>query len=188
MFNPGYWREDDLRGLGWSVGRNVMVAKNCTIVGTLEIGDNVRIDGFTTIGSGRLTLGSNIHIGGYCFIAPGAGVTLEDFSGLSQRVSIYSTSDDYSGEALTNPTVPAEFTNVRSAPVILRRHVIVGSGSVILPGVEIGEGSAVGALALVTRSLEPWGLYGGQPARLLRRRSMALLDKEKAYLAREGRS
>jgi len=166
-----------------------MVAKNCTIIGlrsqsfeNIVLGDNVRIDGFTTIAaaSGHLTVGSYVHIGGYCFLACAGGVTIDDFSGLSQRVSVYSSSDDYSGAALTNPTVPSEYLNVKTAPVHLERHVIVGAGSVILPGVSIGEGSSVGALSLVHRTLAEWGMHGGIPAKFLKSRSKALLESESA--------
>lgn len=186
-FNPGYATSDELRTLGFAhVGDNVMVARNCTLIGleNIQIGDNVRIDGQTTIAAARgyCRIGRNIHIGGGGHLACAGGLTISDFAGLSQGVCIYTASDDYSGGAMTNPTVPAEFTNVTVAPVILGKHVIIGSGSVVLPGADLGEGVAVGALSLVTRSLEPWGIYSGNPVRRIRDRSKALLDEERRYL------
>ncbi|TGS08556.1 acyltransferase, partial [Mesorhizobium sp. M4B.F.Ca.ET.190.01.1.1] len=89
-----------------------------------------------------------------------------------------STSDDYSGAALTNPTVPREYLNMKIAPVRLGRHVIVGSGSVILPGCVLGEGVSVGAMSLVTKNLEPWGVYFGSPAKRLKARSREILQLE----------
>jgi galactoside O-acetyltransferase len=68
--------------------------------------------------------------------------------------------------------------------VTLERHVIVGANAVILPGVTIGEGSAVGALSLVNTSLPPWGIYAGTPARKINDRSRRLLDLEAEYRAR----
>jgi acetyltransferase-like isoleucine patch superfamily enzyme len=161
----------------------VKVAKNCTIIGleNIRIGDNVRIDGFCTLNAaapGWLQIGSYVHIAAYCSLSAGEGIELCDFSGLSQRITIYSRSDDYSGEHLTNPTVPAAYTSIARGTVRLGRHVIVGSGSTLLPGVEIGEGSSVGAHSLVSRSLEPWGIYLGQPAKRLKARSQALLKLE----------
>jgi len=132
--------------------------------------------------SGYIKIGSHVHIGGMAFLAGGGGIELADFSGLSQGVRIYSTSDDYSGAALTNPTVPKDYLNVKVAPVTLGRHVIVGSGSVILPGCVIGEGTSIGALSLVTKSLNPWGVYFGTPARRLRARSRKLLKLEEALV------
>ena len=103
---------------------------------------------------------------------------MEDFSGISQGVRIYSRSDDYTGEYLTNPTVPAKFTGLTCGTVTLKRHVIIGSGTVILPNVTIGEGTSVGALSLVNRSLNPWGVYFGSPAKRLMDRSKKLLELE----------
>lgn len=183
-FQPGYYNESELRDFGFgSVGRNVLVARNCTIVGLANIflGDNVRIDGYSTLvatPNGRIELGSYIHIGGYCFMSASHPVRMGDFSGLSQGVRIYTKSDDYTGKKLTNPTVPAQYTGGPSGAVELGRHVIVGSGSIILPGIEIGEGASVGALSLVNRSLEGWNIYSGCPARRLRARSRELLELE----------
>ncbi len=69
-----------------------------------------------------------------------ARIKVEDYAGLSSCVAVYSSNDDYSGTAMTNPTVPSRFTNVTRRPVTIGRHVIIGSGSVVLPGVTIGEG------------------------------------------------
>ncbi len=189
-FNPGYLNEIELKNIGFkSIGKNVQVAKNCTIIGVenISLGNNVRIDGYSTIivsAMGYLNVGSNIHIGGYCAIFAGAGVTMEDFSGLSQSVKIYSTSDDYTGKYMTNPTVPAEFTNVHRAPVFIGRHAIVGSQSIIMPGVSIAEGSAVGANSLVSKDTEAWSVYFGSPAKKIKNRSKNILELEKEYLSR----
>lgn len=103
---------------------------------------------------------------------------MEDFSGLSSRVAVYSSSDDYSGRFMTNPTVPAEFTNVEHKPVKIGRHCIVGAGAVILPGVTLGEGCAIAALALVAKDCASFGIYSGVPARLAKARERGLLELE----------
>ncbi|MDQ4629260.1 acyltransferase [Janthinobacterium lividum] len=188
LFNPGYYTQDDLQHAGFRhVGNNVRVAKNCVIVGmeNISLGNNVRIDGYSTLvaaGGGHIRIGNHVHIGGYCFLSGAAGITLDDFSGLSQGVRLYSKTDDYSGASLTNPTVPEEFTNCKSGPVHLGRHVIVGSGSVLLPDITVGEGVAVGALSLVTKSLESWGIYAGTPAKRLKNRARDLLAAETLLL------
>jgi acetyltransferase-like isoleucine patch superfamily enzyme len=187
-FEPGYYASSELREFGFrAVGDNVRISKNCTVVGAenIEIADCVRIDGYCSLfasHSGSIRLGSFIHIGSYCCLSAGAGITMEDFSGLSQGVRIYSRTDDYSGEWLTNPTVPAQFTGVISGPVKIGRHAVIGAGSVILPRLEIGEGAAVGALSLVKKSLDPWGVYFGAPAKRLKARSRKLLELERRVL------
>lgn len=195
LFGPTHYTEDDLRDEGFrALGRNVRIARNCTIVGAenISIGDNVRIDGYCTLvaaGNGYIELGSFIHIGGYCVLLAGAGITMADFSGLSWGVQVYTKSDDFSGRHLTNPTVPAHYTGVKGGKVVLERHAIVGAGSVILPKVTLGEGVAVGALSLVTKSLAAWGIYSGMPAARIKARSRDLLTLEAALrqeLARNG--
>ena len=188
LFNPGYYSEHDLKDAGFkAIGHNVKIAKNCTIIGieNIEIGNHVRIDGFCSIiaaGNGWLKIGSFIHIGGYSLLSAGDGIRFDDFSGISQGVRIYSRTDDYSGRHLTNPTVPEKYTHVTRGAVTLGRHVIIGSGSVVLPKVAIGEGSSIGALSLVNKSLDSWGGYFGCPAKRLKSRLKNLLELEAALL------
>ena len=153
---------------------------NCS---QIAIGSRSRIDDFAILsaGDGGITIGSNVHIAAFCLLAGKSEIRLDDFSGLSSRVSIYSSSDDYSGAALTNPTVAKEFTGVRSATVHLGKHVVLGSGSVVLPGTHFGEGAALGALSLANGKYEAFGVFAGVPARLVRDRQRGLIEKERQY-------
>ena len=95
------------------------------------------------------------------------------------------SNDDYSGEFMTNPTVPPEFTHVANAPVRIGRHVIIGAGSIVLPGVTLHEGAGVGALSLIKRDCESFGMYAGSPARPVGVRSRKLLEIESRLVAYE---
>ncbi|MCP2230213.1 acyltransferase [Erwinia aphidicola] len=187
--NPGYYSGAQLREIGFkSAGENVRVAKNCTIVGpgNISLGDNVRIDGFTTIiapGEGYLTLGSYVHIGSHCTLLASAGIVMRDFSCLSHGVRLYTKSDDYSGEFMTNPMVPSHLTNVTSAPIVIGRHAIVGSQASIMPGCFLADGSAIGANSLVTKDCEEWTIYAGSPARKIKERKRNPLTLEKFITA-----
>ncbi|NTU50382.1 MAG: acyltransferase, partial [Desulfobulbaceae bacterium] len=129
-----------------SVGENVKIAKNCTIVGleNISIGCNVQIDEqvFIAANKGFLDIGDHVHIGGSSHLQCCGGITLDDFCGLSQGVKIYSVSDDYTGKSLANTTIPQKYKKLYISEVKLGRHVLIGSGSVVLPGVKIGVGSA----------------------------------------------
>jgi galactoside O-acetyltransferase len=192
LFGPTHYTEEDLVNEGFkSLGSNVRIAKTCTIIGAenISIGDNVRIDGYCTLvaaGSGFIHFGSYIHMGGYCVLLAGEGITFEDFSGLAWGVQLYTHSDDFTGKFMTNPTVPSKYTGVTGGPIVLKRHVIVGASSVILPKVTLGEGVAVGALSLVTRSLPEWGVYGGIPAKHIKIRKKQLLELERSFLEEIG--
>ena len=98
---------------------------------------------------------------------------------MSSRCVIYAESDDYSGSHLTNPTVPEKYLGIVSGKVELGKHVILGSGTTILPGVCIGEGTAVGSMSLVNRSLDEWGIYAGIPCKYKKEREKKLLELEK---------
>ena len=67
-------------------------------------------------------------------------------------MEIFAISDDFSGASMTNPVVPDDYKNIVEAEVILRKHVVVGAGSVILPIVVLEEGSVVGAQSLVKKA------------------------------------
>lgn len=183
-FDPGYYETDELRSFGFrTVGRNVRIDKSCTIIGlgNIGFGNDVRIDGGVSIiaPQGFVEIGSFVHIGGGCHISGVHGVVMGDFSGLSQGVRLYSATDDYVGDCLTNPTVPAEFLNIKAGRISLGKHVIVGSGSVVLPGVAVAAGTAIGALSLVRKDTEEWGVYAGNPARRIRERGRGALAKER---------
>jgi galactoside O-acetyltransferase len=181
-FGPQFLPEEALRAIPFrKLGGNVMIHARANFINVenLSIGDNVRIDPDVTIlATGPVSIGTYVHIGAQAYLAGGAGIALGDFTALSQGVKIYSTSDDFSGRHLTNPTVPAEYLGVERAEVRLARHAIVGAGSVILPGVVVAEGCAVGALSLLRHSTEPWGIYFGTPAHRVaeRRRDLLLLE------------
>ena len=83
---------------------------------------------------------------------------------------------------MTNPTVPDEYKHELKSLVRVGRHCIVGTGSVILPGVVLAEGTSVGALSLINKSTQPWSIYAGRPARRVKSRSQDLLSMEKSYL------
>jgi acetyltransferase-like isoleucine patch superfamily enzyme len=173
-----------------SVGKNVRISDKASFynAANISIGDNSRIDDFCVLsaGVGGIEIGRNVHLAVYSSVIGAGAITLSDFCNISSRVSIYSSSDDYSGMTMTNPTVPPEFTGVSHADVSIGRHVIIGSGSVVLPGVRCGEGAAIGALSLVRDICQPFGIYAGVPAKLIRERRQDLLKLEQQYLSGIG--
>jgi galactoside O-acetyltransferase len=179
-----YYSREELLGLGLgSCGADVLISRKTSIYSPerLHVGTHVRIDDFVVIACGLgegVRLGDHVHVAAQAALFGDGGIVLEDFVGVSGRTAIYSATDDYSGDILTNPTVPPHLKHVIRRRVVLGRHVVVGTGSTVLPGVTIGEGSATGAMTLVNRDLDPWGIYVGAPARLLRPRARGLLDRE----------
>ena len=185
-----YYTKEELKSIGFkSIGENVLISRKTSIYGAsrVSIGNNVRIDDFTIISAGKegIQIGNNVHIAVFCSIQGDARIILSDFCGISSKVAIYSSSDDYTGEYLTNPTVPEKYLGVITAEVFLGKHVIVGSGSVILPNIRLEDGVAIGALSLVNRNCQSFTIYSGNPIKKLCARNKNLLDLEQDYLSEQ---
>jgi dTDP-4-amino-4,6-dideoxy-D-glucose acyltransferase len=169
-----------------SVGKNVQLSDRASIYGAnkIRIGNNVRIDDYCVLsaGHGGISIGDYVHIAAYTSLIGAETITIESFCNLSSRVSVYSNNDDYSGETLTNPTVPDVYKNVKMEKVHIGRHAIIGSGSVILPGVILEEGVAIGALSLVSKNCSAFGVYAGNPLHKIKERKRKLLELEKKLL------
>ena len=175
-----FYSIDELLNLGIAkIGKNVLISRKTSIYSpeNINIGDNVRIDDFCIL-SGTICIGNYIHIAAYSSLFAGnAGIIIEDYSNISSRVSIYALSDDFSGDSMTNPMIPDIFKSVYQEKVIIRKNVIIGTGSTVLPGVILNEGTAVGAMSLIKTSTEPWGIYAGIPANYKKQRSNRLLER-----------
>lgn len=177
---------NELMRIGFqNIGTNVLISKKASIYSPelISIGNNVRIDDYCIL-SGKISIGSHIHISAYSALYGKYGITLEDFTTISGRNIIYSASDDYSGEYLTNPMIPEKYTNVSGGEVIIKKHSIIGAGCIIMPNLTVEEGTAVGAMSFVNRSTEPWSIYVGIPAKKIKNRRRDLLRLEKELIQR----
>jgi dTDP-4-amino-4,6-dideoxy-D-glucose acyltransferase len=188
----GILDRDAIARMGFArIGANARLSDRASFYNCpgISIGDNVRIDDFCVLsaGSGGIQIGSHIHIAVYSSLIGKETITLADFCNISSRVSIYSSSDDYSGEWMSNPTVPEAYTAVTHASVTIGRHVIVGAGAVILPGAMLEDGAAIGALSLVKNRCEAFGIYAGVPLKRIGTRKRRLLELEKSFLAESGK-
>ncbi|WP_264522050.1 acyltransferase [Flavobacterium sp. N1994] len=184
----GFLSKEQLLSIGFKyLGKNVNISDRAVFYnpGNISIDDNSRIDDFCILsaGEGGIQIGKYIHIAAYCSMQGSGKITMEDFSGLSSRVALYSSSDDYSGGAMTNPCVPKEYTNVISGDITIKKHTIIGVSSCILPNVTIGEGSAIGAFSLVSKSIEDHVIAVGVPAKAKVPRKTTIFELEKKFLA-----
>jgi len=128
----------------------------------ITFGKNIIIDDFTLVHArGEIIIGDYVHISCFTSLTGGAKITLGDFVGISQGCRILSATDDFKHWGIGNSSVPEEYRNVTRAPITIGRFVVIGANSVVLPGVTIGEGAAIGAGSVITRDLEPWGVYIG---------------------------
>ena len=179
-----FYKQEELDKMNFKhLGKNVLISDKCSIynAGNISIDDNTRIDDFAILsaGEGGIEIGKYVHIACFATLIGKGKIKMCDYSGLSSRVAVYSSSDNYDGEWMTNPCLPSNVTNTIHKDVFLGKHVVVGSGSVVLPGVTLGDGCSVGALSLVNKSVEEFKVIVGVPAKVIKDRKRNLLDLEK---------
>jgi len=101
----------------------------------------------------RLKLGTEVDIGAFTYINAKNGVTIEDHVQIGSHCSIYSIS-----------TIDG-----KKGPVVLKKNCKVGSHSLIMPGVTVGENSIIGAFSFVNRDIPPNVIAAGVPARVVKK-------------------
>jgi acetyltransferase-like isoleucine patch superfamily enzyme len=180
-----YMSDEELRSLGISsIGCNVKISRRAVLYEPekMAFGDHARVDDFCVL-SGKVLIGRNVHVTVNNNLAGGSeGVVIHDFATIAYGCNIFSQSDDYSGETMTNSTIPAEFKNEKKQQVVIGKHTIIGTRSTVFPGVQVAEGCSIGAHTLVNRSTEPWSIYVGSPARKIRDRKRDLEGLTLRYL------
>lgn len=170
------------------VGQDVIIWSQAKIVmpEIITIGNSVIIDDFVFIMGGKSTrIGSFVHIASFTSITGGGELVMEDFTALSSGVRVFTGNEDYLGGCLTNSSVPYPYRLPTRSFIHIRKHAIIGANTVILPGVVIGEGAAIGANSLVTKDCEPWKIYGGSPAKAIKTRPQEKILELESQLRQE---
>jgi UDP-2-acetamido-3-amino-2,3-dideoxy-glucuronate N-acetyltransferase len=139
-------------------GANVIVQSFTNLYGC-RIGDNTRIGPFVEIQRGA-TVGANCKIQSHSFICD--GVTIHDGVFVGHGVLFVNDRFPRATNAAGELQTEDDWTLL---PVVVERGATLGSGSVILGGIRIGENALIGAGAVVTRDVEPGETVIGVPAR-----------------------
>lgn len=143
------------RGVVVTVARNVSIGKHTTIYHRC----------FITVGyNGRVEIGDYSHLGVDAYLNASEGcIRIGNHVAIGPKSGIYSYSNHYEpGKYITQCHKVADVT--------IEDDVLIGAGSVILPGITISRGAIVGANAIVTRNVAPYSIVGGVPAREIGKR------------------
>jgi acetyltransferase-like isoleucine patch superfamily enzyme len=143
------------------LGARVRVSPFVNLYGC-EIGDDSRIGAFVEVQRGA-RVGARCKISSHTFICE--GVTIEDEVFVGHGVVFI---NDRTPRATNSDGQPQTESDWQLEETVVRRRASLGSGAIIMCGVEIGEGAMVGAGALVTHNVPPYSIVAGVPARLRR--------------------
>lgn len=152
------------------VGKNVVLERGVLVFHPegISFGDHVYI-GHNTILKGyhnsEFLIGDHTWIGQGCFMHSAGGIRIGRAVGIGPNVKILTS--EHVDENLTQPVL---FQKLKFAPVVIEDGADIGIGSIILPGITIGEGAIVGAGSVVTKDVLPFTVVAGNPARMLRKR------------------
>lgn len=117
---------------------------------------------------GNLTMGRHASLGPGVICYNVAPITIGDYAIVSQRAHLCTGTHDVDD---------ADFP-LKSKPIHIHTNAWVAAEAFVGPGVEIGEGAVLGARAVAARALEPWTIYAGNPARVIRPRNRKGAAKE----------
>ena len=181
------YSDDELKELLYAVGQRVKIHRSVMFFNPkkISIASDVRIDCFCVLSAGEegIYIGNYIHLGASTHLFGNGGqIVFGDFVGISSRVSFFTASDDYKEGFLMNPLIPNEYKKITKGPVILDRHVIIGCGSVILENVHLGLAASIGSLSLIKKSVLPFHMMAGIPAKFIGERSKDVLIHEERFL------
>lgn len=176
-----------------SVGHSVFLSDKAAFYHCekISLGNHVRIDDFCVLcaGEGGIEIGNYVHLAVYCELKGEGKIYMEDFSGLSARVSIYSDYSHCRAEMLAYSDLSESDFFGKKGDVILHSQSGSGTGSVILPNVTLEMGSGCPTSSVITKSCKALGVYFGVPARWVKQRQNHIVELEKqlrAKLAREN--
>ncbi len=181
-----FYSNEELKTLLGSVGEEVKIHRSAVFFNSKNIflQSHIRIDCFAIISAGE----KGIFINDYTHIAAsthlfgsGGAIHIGAYANLSSRVSLFTASDDYTEGYMTNPLIPTAYKKVEKGDVTINNHAIIGCGSVVLPGIDIGWGGSVGALSLVNRSIQEREIVAGIPCRFIKWRNERLHTVEHAF-------
>lgn len=108
-----------------------------------------------------LSLGDGVAIGWFAELDARGGIMVGHNTNISSHVKLITGS-----HSIDDPEYSAEFKSIT-----IGHHCWIGTGAIILQGVNIGNGAVVAAGAVVTKDIPPYEVWGGVPARKIKDRT-----------------
>lgn len=138
-----------------------------------QLFDNVFIDAGKS-----LKIGKYSTITWFCLIEGGANVKIGDRVFLGPGSKLLSSTYELNGYYAIEH-IPEDCMAMNFGDITIHDDAYIGANSVIMQGVTIGEGAVVGANSLVNRNLKPWGIYFGNPVKLIGMREQPTEERKR---------
>ena len=178
-----------------SCGKNVIIDMGVHIDGAefISIGDNVHIDKYCIISTGKkligdikrkqnhdfcgeegeIIIGNNIHIAQFCIIMGHGGIEIGDNSVMSSGAKIYSltnTAYDLSDKTKVISLMPYTQAPFLCSPVVIKENVWLGLNTITMPSVTIENNSFSVSNSVLMCGFEENSYISGQPAKKTKER------------------
>jgi len=143
------------------IGKSFTAGRNCRFEGTANIPK-----GFKT-----LLIGDNVQMNDFVHITAGERVEIQSNVLIASKVYISDTVHGSYGkhDVHSDPMIPPSERPLITLPVVIEENVWLGDSVCVLPNVTIGKGSIIGANAVVTKSIPPFSIAAGIPARVIKK-------------------
>lgn len=192
FINANFLSIDELKKYKFKkIGKKVLISKNAVLVGTqnISIGDYTRIDPFSMLISprGYISIGKASHLSTNILICGHKGVKLGNFCGLGSGTKIYSTSESYTGEGISNLNLINikklnKYSKFDEGKVVINDHTNIGANCTILPKTIIGKNTSIGANSVIKNIIKGGFIYSGYPLKPIIKKSKKNLDIEKKII------
>ncbi|TXH79578.1 MAG: acyltransferase [Rhizobium sp.] len=153
-----------------TIGRGTKIPLATTIIwkrGTIRIGKKVHFRKGVVLDAqkGSISIGDHVSFNEYTILLGRGGISIGDSVRIAAHAMIVSFDHNFD-----DVSQPIRLQGVTEKPIVIEDDVWIGAGAKILGGSHVAKGCVIGANAVVKGKTEPYGIYVGAPARLLKRR------------------
>jgi acetyltransferase-like isoleucine patch superfamily enzyme len=176
-------KQATLRNKMCVIGTTSVLSQSANIVNNLKQKESIKIGEYSHIKGELLVLGHGglIEIGDYCFVGTNTHIWSGKHIKIGNRVLISHNCNIFDND--THPLDPKarhkqykeimttgqpKFIDLKDEEIFIEDDVLIGANSIILKGVVISKGAVVAAGSVVTKSVPPYVVVAGNPAKVIR--------------------
>lgn len=178
----------------WTIRKNrIILGKNVRIVGRIQVMNDRKHPGSISIGDcsamnshyrkanplgyntpcvfrlkngGSISIGEHVGISNSVFVSYGEPISIGDYTLIGGGCKFYTTDFHPISPELRRQ---GDLEHAKTGRIVIGENVFIGAGTTVLKGVRIGDNAVIGACSVVTRDVPDNEIWGGNPARLIKR-------------------